>query len=74
MKEFYQRKLEEASNQKKPGTVDQSVVDEFEKQKANWNQERQFLQEQVAFTQRQIEENKVMHEALLAAINQRSSM
>ena len=68
MKEHYQRKVEETA---KKGTVDTSVVENYEKQKGAWDQERQFLQEQVSFMQKQVQENKAMHEALLNAINQR---
>jgi hypothetical protein len=34
-----------------------------------WAMERQFLQEQISFAQKQTEENKKMHESLLSAIN-----
>lgn len=66
MKEHYQRKLEDAS---KKGTVDSSVVEGYEKQKAAWEMEKQFLQEQLSFMQKQMQENKAMHETLLNAIN-----
>jgi hypothetical protein len=37
MKEHYQRKVEETA---KKGTVDTSVVENYEKQKGAWDQER----------------------------------
>ena len=66
MREHYQRKIEDAA---KKGSVDSSVVEGYERQKAGWDQERQFLQEQLSFMQKQVQENKHMHEAVLNAIN-----
>ena len=45
VKDHFQKKLDEALNSKKAGQIDQSVVDDYEKQKALWISERQFLQE-----------------------------
>ena len=51
MREHYQRKVEEAM---KKGSVDSSVVEGYERQKTGWDQERQFLQEQLSFMQKQV--------------------
>ena len=65
LKEHFQKKLDEKKG-------DSNSLAELERQKVQWQQEKHFLQEQLSFFQKQIEENKVMHEALMAAINQKS--
>ena len=70
LKEHYQKKIQETQNK---SSTDGTVMIELEKQKSQWELERQFLQEQVSFSQRQIEENKAMHEALMSAINKKSA-
>eukprot|EP00347_Sterkiella_histriomuscorum_P021939 403332245 len=63
MKEFFQKKIDEGKSSETTVSV--------EKQR-QWEQEKQFLQEQLSFSQKHIEENKKMHEVLLQAINSRS--
>ena len=63
LKVFYEKKLEEIR--------ESDHVLNQEKQKG-WDKEKQFFQDQLQFAQKQLEENKKMHEVLLLAINNRS--
>jgi len=45
----------------------------LEERQKQWEQERQFMQGQVSYFQKQVEENKRMHETLLDAINSNKS-
>jgi len=63
-KEQFSRRLDEAKN-------DESLI-VLEKQR-QWELERQFLQSQLQYSQRQSEDSKRMHEALLTAINSKNA-
>lgn len=63
MKEYFQKKIDESKNS--------DTFVSIEKQK-QWENEKKFLQEQLMFSQKQIEENKSMHDVLLTAINNKS--
>ena len=64
VKEFFSHKVEESKH------VESSASLEKQRQ---WETERHFLQEQLSFSQKQIEENKKMHDVLLLAINSRGA-
>jgi hypothetical protein len=51
-------------------TSHQALIKEKQGQ---WEGEKAFMQGQLQFAQKQIEENKGMHEQLIAAINQKGS-
>jgi hypothetical protein len=64
IKESFEKRLDDLK------TSHQALIKEKQGQ---WEGEKAFMQGQLQFAQKQIEENKGMHEQLIAAINQKGS-
>ena len=64
IKDSFEKRLDDLT------TTHQALIREKQSQ---WEGEKAFMQGQLQFAQKQIEENKGMHEQLIAAINQKGT-